>query len=154
MDFNTHITSPHIPTRARGFLACLLTFVLDFSLRVIFLSPLLLHQCPLGGSISPCYRACETARWRQAFVCNNGFSPFSFVGFLFFLPLHIIFSGLICCDKSAVLYYGLINWNITIWTERVVLDTCSDRNHAAVFGFIVNKVPFLLKWLPVFFIHN
>lgn len=73
------------------------------------LSPLLVDQWPLGGSISPRYRACETVRLRRAFVCNNGFSLFSFVGFFFFLPLHIIFSGLICCDKNAVLYYGLIN---------------------------------------------
>lgn len=72
------------------------------------LSPLLVNLWPLGGSISPCYRACETARLRRVFVCNNGFSLFSFV-FFFFLPLHIIFSGLICCDKSAGLYYGLIN---------------------------------------------
>lgn len=46
------------------------------------LSPLLFNRRPLGGSISPCYRACETARLRRAFVCNNGFSLFSFVVFL------------------------------------------------------------------------
>lgn len=43
---------------------------------------------------------------------------------------------------------------ITILTEYVVIEKPSDEYHRAIFGFVVNKVPFLLKWLSIYFSCN
>lgn len=108
MRFNIYITLPHIRN----------TTLLHFSFNIV-LSQLLLNQRPVGGSISPCYRAIMhtvDSETETSFCVEQRFQP---VFFCVILALHIIFSALICSDKSPVLYYILINWNVTILTENV-----------------------------------
>lgn len=76
--------------------------------------------------------------------------PISFVVFIVNHAMHILFSGIICCEKSTVQYYILIKTKIIILTEYVVMKEPLDEYYRAVFAFVVNKVPSLLKWFSIY----
>lgn len=48
-----------------------------------------------------------------------------------------------------VRYYALIKIKI-IMTKYVVMKELLDECDRAVFGFVVNKVPFPLKWFSIY----
>ncbi len=87
----------------------------------------------------------------QAFVCNLGFSTaYFFCGFIVNLFCHAYYFQWYHLLLKKKIHYVLIKTKIIILTEYVVMKEPLDEYYRAVFAFVVNKVPSLLKWFSIY----
>lgn len=49
-----------------------------------------------------------------------------------------------------VQYHILIKIKVIVFAEYAVMKEPFDEHYRAVFGFVVNKVPSLLKWFSIY----